>query len=102
MRILRAILSYLKEDTLTPSPVGVLGALWGTALIKGDIQLLWNYDEEQEVKEIEARQNMNGHANKTADIKATKHKHLSIFERDRKSELVFIAVDLRSRDDGGE
>ncbi|KAM0800073.1 signal peptide peptidase-domain-containing protein [Usnea florida] len=79
---------------------GVLGALWGTALIKGDFNLLWNYDEEEEVKESEARQNMNGHANKAADIKATTLKHLSTFERDRKSELVFIAVNLRSRDDG--
>ena len=90
---------YLKEDTLTPTPAGVLGALWGTALIKGDVKLLWNYDEEEEVKELETRQNMNGHdANKTTDTKA--RKYLSTFERDRKSELFFIAVNLRSRDDG--
>ena len=82
---------------LTPTSAGVLGALWGTAFIKGDIKLLWNYDEEEEVKEIKARQQQNELANKTTDIKATKK--LSIFERDRKSELVFISVNLRSQDD---
>lgn len=78
---------------------GVLGALWGTALVKGDVKLLWTYDEEAEVKEIEARrrqQQQNAHANKTSGIKAT-NKPLSIFERDRKSELVFISVNLRSQ-----
>ena len=81
---------------LTPTSAGVLGALWGTALFKGDIKLLWNYDEESEVKEIEAQHKLNGHTNKTTDIKATKK--LSIFERERKSELVFISVNLRSQD----
>ena len=81
---------------LTPTSAGVLGALWGTALIKGDMKLLWNYDEAEETKEIEARKDTNGHADKTADIKPTKH--LSIFERDRKNELVFISVNVRSQD----
>ena len=90
---------YLKEDMLTPTSVGVLGALWGTALIKGDIKSLWNYDEAEEEKEkgTEAHQDMNGHTNKTTDTQGTKN--LSIFERDRKSELVFISVNLRSKDD---
>ena len=79
---------------------GVLGALWGTALVKGDVKLLWNYDEDEEAKEIEARQKLNGPINKNSDIKATKH--LSIFERDRKSELVFISVNLRLQDEGRE
>ena len=81
---------------LTPTSAGVLGALWGTAFIKGDIKLLWNYDEAEEAKETAARRDMNGHANKTTNIKATKK--LSIFERDRKSELVFISVNLRLKD----
>ena len=76
--------------------------MWGTAFIKGDIKLLWNYDEDKEAKEAEAkaaeaRQNMNGHADKTTDMKETKK--LSIFERDRKSELVFVSVNIRSQDD---
>ena len=86
----------MKEGILTPTSAGVLGALWGTALIKGDIKLLWNYDEEEEVKEVKARQQQNGPTTQTTNIKATEH--LSIFERDRKSELVFISVNLRSQD----
>lgn len=87
---------HLKEDMLTPTSVGVLGALWGTALIKGDIKSLWNYDEAEEEKGTEAHQDMNGHTNKTTDIQGTKN--LSTFERDRKSELVFISVNVRSKD----
>lgn len=34
---------------------GVLGSLWGTALVKGDIKTLWNFDEAEEEKEVEAR-----------------------------------------------
>lgn len=32
---------------------GVLGSLWGTALVKGDIKALWNFDEAEEEKEKE-------------------------------------------------
>ena len=87
---------YLKEVMLTPTSAGVLGALWGTALIKGDIKSLWNYDEAEEEKGTEAHQDMNGHTNKPADTKGTKD--LSIFDRDRKSELLFISVNLRAKD----
>lgn len=34
---------------------GVLGSLWGTALVKGDITELWKFDEAEEEKEAEAR-----------------------------------------------
>lgn len=34
---------------------GVLGSLWGTALVNGDIKALWNFDEAEEEKEAEAR-----------------------------------------------
>ncbi|CAD6593180.1 MAG: hypothetical protein ASARMPREDX12_006925 [Alectoria sarmentosa] len=34
---------------------GVLGSLWGTALVKGDIKTLWQFDEAEEEKEAEAR-----------------------------------------------
>ena len=81
---------------LTPTSAGVLGALWGTALIKGDIKSLWNYDEAEEEKAAEPRRDMNGHVNKTTDIKP--NKHLSIFERDRENELVFISINLWSQD----
>ena len=87
---------YLKEDMLTPTSAGVLGALWGTAFVKGDIKSLWNYDEAEEEKGIEVHQDMNGHTSKTTNTQGTKD--LSIFERDRKSELVFISVNLRSND----
>ena len=34
---------------------GVLGSMWGTALIKGDIKTLWSFDEAEEERESEAR-----------------------------------------------
>lgn len=34
---------------------GVLGSMWGTALAKGDIKALWNFDEAEEEREAEAR-----------------------------------------------
>ncbi|CAF9938447.1 MAG: hypothetical protein ALECFALPRED_007691 [Alectoria fallacina] len=34
---------------------GVLGSLWGTALVKGDIKTLWNFDEAEEEKKVETR-----------------------------------------------
>ena len=34
---------------------GVLGFLWGTALVKGDLTALWNFDISEEGKETEAR-----------------------------------------------
>lgn len=34
---------------------GVLGSMWGTALFKGDMKVLWNFDEAQEEREAEAR-----------------------------------------------
>ena len=39
---------------------GVLGALWGTALIRGEVRLLWAYsemDEEEEKKERKSKEN---------------------------------------------
>ena len=34
---------------------GVLGSLWGTALVNGDMKALWDFDEAEEEKEAEAR-----------------------------------------------
>ena len=34
---------------------GVLGSMWGTALVKGDMKVLWDFDEADEEKEAEAQ-----------------------------------------------
>lgn len=34
---------------------GVLGSMWGTALVNGDIQTLWTFDEAEEERESKAR-----------------------------------------------
>ena len=37
---------------------GVLGSLWGTALVKGDIKAVWNFDEAEEEKKEEKKMEM--------------------------------------------
>ena len=44
---------------------GTLGALWGTALIKGDIKTLWEYSEAEEEVEGTAPKKSDEHAKKT-------------------------------------
>ena len=63
---------------------GTLGALWGTALIKGDIKTLWEYSEAEE--EVE------GTAAKKSDEDAKKTQHwttllgaLNVFERPKEA-----------------
>ncbi|KAL9127770.1 MAG: hypothetical protein Q9175_007670 [Cornicularia normoerica] len=74
---------------------GVLGSLWGTALVKGDIQALWGYDEDEGEKGTEVHQAINSVIEKPKDTKS--NENLSVFGRDRKSELIFISVNLRSK-----
>ena len=44
---------------------GTLGALWGTALVKGDIKTLWEYSEAEEESEGTASKQSDGDAKKT-------------------------------------
>ena len=50
---------------------GVLGSIWGTALVKGDIKTLWSFDEAAEEREAEAH---NGKEKEGSILKADRRR----------------------------
>ena len=104
---------------------GVLGSLWGTALIKGDLKTMWDYDESEPedapekkpdepkktLKSIfswsrqdEIAKRIQGHANGDAEKKSADEDEKKGsaegsskkggFFRDRKTEIIFFAIDF--------
>ena len=64
---------------------GTLGALWGTALIKGDIRTLWEYSEAEEEVEGTVSKKSDDHAKKTRHW-TTLLDALNVFERHKEAD----------------
>ena len=76
---------------------GVLISLWGTAMVKGDLKLMWEYSEaaeEEDAKEKESKENDSETKQAKKDAKEVKGKDKAISKVDSCRDLVSFSITL--------